>query len=132
MADKKLLRRFVEYCINADRTGSYFSFCAVAQDMSATEAREQVIDDFLEHDRTGGWARWVSCTGRGNDSGGGCSRRWRVVRENVIDTNPGCLPRRKTYGVICPECGIMTDLNDDDWPADLRREFEQTMRRIYG
>jgi hypothetical protein len=132
MADKELLRRFVEYCINADHTGAYFSFWAVAQDLSATEAREQVIDDFLEHDRTGGWQRRVACTGRGNDSGGGCGLARLYDRADVIDTNPGCLPRRKTYGVKCPACGVMTDLDDDDWPADLRREFEKTMRGIYG
>lgn len=45
--DRALLRAFVEHCINADESGSYYSFCAVAQDMSASEARDQCIDDFL-------------------------------------------------------------------------------------
>jgi hypothetical protein len=132
VADRALLRRFVEYCIDADRTGSYFSFCAVADNLSATEAREQVIADFLERDTPDGWMRQVACTGKGNDSGGGCGWRWRVLRADVIDTNPGCLPRRQTYGIRCPNCGTLTDLDDDDWPADLRRGFEATMRRIYG
>lgn len=44
--DTALLRAFIEYCIQEE--GSYYSFCGL-HECSASDAREQAIEDFLEY-----------------------------------------------------------------------------------
>ncbi len=70
-----------------------------------------------------GWSMEVKCTGSGN-GGCGCGARLLVERGDVYLTHSYDYGGGHDiyYTIMCPECGIETDLESSKVPSLVRRE----------
>lgn len=59
-----------------------------------------------------GWARELTCTGKGND-GGGCGALLLVEIGDVFETQSQCRDETDYYVTFrCPECKVLTDIDN--------------------
>lgn len=68
-----------------------------------------------------GWSKEYLCSGKGNGDGG-CGATLLVERDDIFATKhehyDGSTTFYKTFR--CPECGVMTDIPDSDFPFTPR------------
>ena len=69
-----------------------------------------------------GWAKTFTCTGSGNN-GGGCRAKLLVEHGDLFITGSHHYDGSSDYYTTfkCPECGVMTDIENYDGPAVTAR-----------
>jgi len=77
-----------------------------------------------------GWSIEAACSGKGNGAGG-CSAKLLVEQGDLFTTsNTDMGGDTETFVTFkCPECGVLSDLNQKEWPPHNIRDGLPTRRQ---